>query len=144
MISFLKILSAISSSLPALTEVQEKIHYEIEQAFGIAKALGGNYEVEITQGYPPATNHPDLVALINDVVTDLVGDDNLAEAQPEMGSEDFGYFAQNIPGAMFLLGAEIAGDARRHHDPMFDIDENCMPLGAAVMVETALRLLRKK
>jgi len=126
------------------TEVQEKIHAEIERALEIAKALGGKFEMDITLGYPPATNHPDLVDLITDVVTDLIGDDNLAEAQPEMGSEDFGYFAQDIPGAMFMLGAEITGDPRRHHDPMFDIDEDCMGLGAAVMVETALRLSQKK
>ncbi len=123
------------------TEVQEQIHAEIERALGIAKSLGGDYELEITPGYPPATNSPSLVKLIENVAVDLIGEENLAEDQPEMGSEDFGYFAQDIPGAMFILGAEIEGDTRRHHDPMFDIDEDCLPIGAAIMAETALRLL---
>jgi amidohydrolase len=123
------------------TAVQEQIHAEIERALGIAKSLGGDYELEITPGYPPGTNSPSLVQLITDVATDLIGGDNLAEDRPEMGSEDFGYFAQDIPGAMFMLGGEIAGDTRRHHDPMFDIDEACLPIGAAIMAETALRLL---
>jgi metal-dependent amidase/aminoacylase/carboxypeptidase family protein len=44
---------------------------------------------------------------------------------------------------MFMLGCRIEQDVRRHHAPRFDIDEDCMPLGAAVMTETALRLLNQ-
>jgi amidohydrolase len=127
-----------------ISEVQEKIHSEIQRAFEIARIMGGDYELEYIPGYPPATNHPYLVNLITDVTIDLLGEEGLAEPQPEMGSEDFGYFVQDIPGAMFMLGAEIEGDPRRHHDPMFDIDEACLPLGVAVMLETTLRLLRKE
>jgi amidohydrolase len=125
-------------------EVQEKIHAEIERALGIARSLGGDYQLDIERGYPPATNHPEIVALIEDVVSDLLGPEALGEAQPEMGSEDFGYFARDIPGAMFSLGCRIEGDERRHHDPMFDIDEACLQIGAGVMAEAALRLLRKQ
>jgi hypothetical protein len=40
-----------------------------------------------------------------------------------------------------MLGCEIEGDTRRHHDPKFDIDEECFPIGAAILGESALRLL---
>jgi metal-dependent amidase/aminoacylase/carboxypeptidase family protein len=58
-----------------------------------------------------------------------------------MGAEDFGFFIQDIPGAMFYLGCKIEGDQRRHHDARFDINEECLPLGAAIMAQSALRLL---
>jgi amidohydrolase len=125
------------------TEVQEKIHKEIERTLGIAKSLGGDYELDIQRGYPPTNNHPAIVALVKNVAMDLLGSEALSEPQPEMGAEDFGYFARDIPGGMFMLGCRIEGDTRRHHDPMFDIDEDCLPLGAGVMTEAALRLLNK-
>ena len=42
---------------------------------------------------------------------------------------------------MFMLGCKIEGDTRRHHDPRFDVDENCMPIGVAIIAETTLRIL---
>lgn len=123
------------------TEVQEKIHEEIEHALMIAKSLGGDYQLDIQKEYPPTNNHPEIVALVKGVVSDLLSPAALTDPQPEMGSEDFGYFARDIPGGMFWLGCKIEGDERRHHDPMFDINENCLQLGAGVMAEAALRLM---
>ena len=45
---------------------------------------------------------------------------------------------------MFWLGFKIEGDECRHRDPQFDIDEDCFQLGAAIMAESALRLLMKQ
>ncbi len=64
------------------------------------------------------------------------------QAEPGMGAEDFAYMAQQAPGAMFMLGAKLDTTNRPHHSPIFDIDETCMPVGAAVLAEAAVRLLR--
>jgi metal-dependent amidase/aminoacylase/carboxypeptidase family protein len=61
-----------------------------------------------------------------------------------MGAEDFGYFIQDIPGAMFFLGCEIEDDTRRHHDSKFDINEDCLPIGAAILASAALKLLNNQ
>ena len=124
-------------------DVREKIHKEIERSLDIARTLGGDYQIDIQSGYPPAENHPEIVSLVKDVTSDLFDSQALADPQPEMGSEDFGYFASDIPGGMFILGCRIEDDVRRHHAPRFDIDEDCMPLGAAVLTETALRLMNQ-
>ncbi len=58
-----------------------------------------------------------------------------------LGAEDFGSFSDLVPGAMFSLGALVEGDPRQHHNPRFDIDERSLPLGAAILAETALRYL---
>jgi metal-dependent amidase/aminoacylase/carboxypeptidase family protein len=44
---------------------------------------------------------------------------------------------------MFNLGARIEGDERHHHNPRFDIDEGCLPIGAAILAESALIALRQ-
>jgi len=122
-------------------EVQEKIHKEIKNAIEITRSLGGDYELEIIEGFPPMHNHPEIVELFKTVVSDLLGEDKIVPPDPSMGGEDFGYFLEKTPGAMFMLGCKIEGDERRHHDPGFDIDENCLQIGAAILVESALRLL---
>jgi amidohydrolase len=125
------------------TEVQKQIHAEIERGLEIARTLGGDYTLRIKNGGRPMVNDEGIVGLIREVVTDLLGDDHIQSRKLEMGSEDFGAFSELAPGAMFSLGCLIEGDKRRHHDPSFDIDERCLPIGAAILAETALRLLRQ-
>ena len=122
-------------------KVQESIHTEIERAMEITKTLGGDYELKIVEGYPPMYNHPEVIALLRSVIGKLIGADKFVEPEPDMGSEDFGYFIQDIPGAMLFLGCEIEGDTRRHHDARFDINEDCMPVGAAILASAALKFL---
>lgn len=121
--------------------VQEKIHQEIERALQIATALGGNYELKIELGNPPSFNNPQVADLIRATAQNLLGKEHVLVSKPEMGAEDFGLLAIQAPGAMFYLGARIEGDERRHHSPRFDIDEGCLPLGSALLAESALRYL---
>lgn len=86
-------------------------------------------------------NHPEIVNLIKSVAGDMLGEDKIIPPEPGMGGEDFGYFLEKAKGAMFMLGCKIEGDERRHHDPRFDVDEDCFPIGAAIIAETALRIL---
>lgn len=122
-------------------DVQEKIHAEIKKAMEISRTLGGDYKLRIHVGYPPMHNHPDVVALVKKVAGELLGEDKINQPEPDMGAEDFAYFLQKAPGAMFILGCEIEGDTRRHHDSKFDINEECFPIGVAILGESALRLL---
>jgi amidohydrolase len=121
--------------------VQKQIHEEIERALSITKSFGGDYELNIEVGYPPTLNDPQMVKHVLNVTEELFGADRILEHKPEMGAEDFAFFTQLVPGAMFNLGCKIEGDVRRHHDPRFDIDEGCLPVGVAILTEATLRLL---
>jgi metal-dependent amidase/aminoacylase/carboxypeptidase family protein len=125
------------------TAVQEKIHAEIERALGIARAMGGDFALKIEIGCPPMFNDPGVVELFRQVGSDLLGEDKILPPEPEMGAEDFGVFTSQAPGAMFYLGARIEGDEREAHSPRFDVDESCLPIGAAILAESALRWLRQ-
>jgi amidohydrolase len=123
-------------------EVQEQIHAEIEQALQIAQAMGGDYTLEIDIGPPPMINAPQAVELLSQVAADLLGAEHVRSARQEMGAEDFAYFSSLADGATFRLGCRIEGDERNHHHPRFDVDEGCLPIGAAILAEAALRRLR--
>jgi len=124
-------------------EVQKTLHEEIERALEVARALGGEYTLNIDVGYPPMNDDAKVIDLLRQVAGDLLGSEHIRPSKLEMGAEDFGYFSALAPGAMFGLGCRIEGDERRHHDPRFDVDECCLPIGAAILAEAALRWLRK-
>jgi amidohydrolase len=124
-------------------EVREQIHAEIERALEVARALGGDYELEFEPGGLPMINDSGIVELIREVGADLLGAEHVQTPKVEMGAEDFGAFSDLAPGAMFMLGCRIEGDERKAHNPRFDIDERCLPLGVAILAEATLRRLRK-
>ena len=124
-------------------EIQEQIHAEIRRAFDVAKALGGDYELEFEIGSPPMVNDEHVAGVIRETAAGLLGKENVHESHKTLGAEDFGSFMEHTPGAMFMLGVQKKGheDYPLHH-PKFDLDERALPFGTAVLVETALRFLK--
>ncbi|GIW01021.1 M20 family metallopeptidase [Roseiflexus sp.] len=123
-------------------QVREQLLVEVERAFAVARAVGGDYRLEIERGYPAGHNDATVSDWISTTVTDLIGADAIDRSRTGMGAEDFAYMTQKAPGAMFMLGAAIDdGVSRGHHTPIFDIDERALPIGAAILAETARRYL---
>jgi amidohydrolase len=123
--------------------VQEQIHAEIQHAFELARPLGGDYELRFQKGTPPMINHPAAVELIQAAASDVIGGQNVLPFEKGLGAEDFGCFLDAAPGAMFSLGARPAEEAGRPHSSTFRINEDALPVGTAILVEAALRYLRK-
>ena len=123
-------------------KVQNQIHDEIRRAFEISRPLGGDYELRFEIGAPPMINNPIAASLIETVAADLLGKEHVTPIPKELGAEDFGSFTQIAPGAMFTLGTLIEGDERYLHHPRLDLDERALPIGTAILAETALRFLR--
>jgi amidohydrolase len=121
-------------------EVREKLWAEVERAIALSEALGGRYRFALQKGYPSAYYHMSVNDWMRDVVRDLHGAEHVVNTDFGMGAEDFAYMTELAPGAMFTLGAATADDVwRGHHTPLFDIDESVLPLGAAILAETARR-----
>ncbi len=125
------------------SEVRERLWREVERAFALAETLGGTYLLRITPGHPVLENAPSLVALLREVAALLLGQPCAEDAPLETGSEDFAWLARAARqgGAFAWIGARIEGDERTHHHPRFDIDERCLPLGAAILAGVAYRYL---
>jgi amidohydrolase len=124
-------------------DVQQIIHQEVERTLQIAEVMGAEFELKIVKGYPPAYNDPGVARLLTQTAIDLFGEDRVKPPKASMGAEDFGFMTNLAPGTMFMTGCRIEGDERKHHNPRFDIDENCLPYGAALLAEGALRLLNQ-
>lgn len=124
--------------------IQEQIHIEIRRAFEVACTLGGKYELKFEIGTPPMINSPVVSDLISAVAVELLGKEKVLPWKDELGAEDFGCFMEHAPGAMFALGT-ASDDYQCHlHSPDFDLDESSLPLGVAIITETALRFLRER
>ena len=124
-------------------EVQVILHDQIERAMAIAKTMGGDYQLEIRTGSPPVINDERIADLLQEVAQEMLGAGQVTAREKGMGAEDFAVFTDLAPGAMFRLGCQIEGDPREGHHPRFDLDERCLPIGAAILAETSLRLLRQ-
>jgi amidohydrolase len=124
--------------------VQKKIHEELKRAFEVTKALGGSYELKFEIGSLPMINDEMVSAEIEKVGLEMLGTDNLPPPEKSLGAEDFGSFMEKAPGAMFTLGVQKKGhEGYSLHHPKFDLDESALPIGTAMLVTTALRLLKK-
>jgi amidohydrolase len=62
-----------------------------------------------------------------------------------MGSEDFSFMMQDIPGCFMFVGSANAEEGLNfgHHHPRFNIDEACLPPAAAVIAQSAITILQK-
>ncbi len=125
-------------------ETREKLWAELEQAFAVTRAFGGDYKLEIIKSYPSQHNDAEVAQLIREIGVSMLGEEGLYPDEPGMGAEDFAYMTRKAPGAMFGLGAKFDTVNRPHHSPIFDLDESAFSIGAAILAETTLQLLKSK
>ena len=115
-------------------------------ADGVCEAMGARAEIEIRESYPGVVNWDESCDLVRDVVRSLLGPDRVRVIDaPTMGTEDFGCFIRDIPGAFYKIGVrnpEI-GATQPIHSPRFIADEAAMAPLIAVHVGTVLRFLEK-
>lgn len=123
-------------------KVHQQMHEEMKRAFDIAIALGGQYELQYDIGGPPVINDEMVSEVIEKAGKELLGAENVYQLHKTLGAEDFGEFLQHAPGAMFTLGTQKKGHENYLlHHPRFDLDERALPIGTAMLVETAKRFL---
>ncbi|KAL6496970.1 IAA-amino acid hydrolase ILR1-like 4 [Orobanche gracilis] len=93
--------------------------------------------------FPPTVNNFVLHKLFEKVAVDMLGADKVKDMQPLMGSEDFSFFQEKIPGYFFFLGMkdETLKNPAMPHSPYFRIDEGGLPYGAALHASLVVRFL---
>jgi len=133
----------IKGTLRSFTpEVRAALIRGVERACEVARALGGDYELAILEGYPPTVNDPDLTHLAQQVGRELLGE-RFGDQPVEMGAEDFSIFAARAPGCYLRLGVRGHGQPLRPiHTSRFDADESALAVGAALFAALALARLR--
>lgn len=106
-----------------------------KQTSQLVTAMGAEADVHIDIGYPTVYNHPRLTEQTKRIAEDFLGKDKVGETDVRMGAEDFGFYAQQIPACFFRLGTrnEEKGITSGVHTPTFNIDEDAIELGIAMM-----------
>jgi amidohydrolase len=116
-----------------------------EIAVGVAHAMRANAKVQFLRGYPAVVNNQEMTHLLIDSAKTILGEDGVVLlTEPTMAGEDMALYLQKIPGAYFTLGSnnESKGIIYPNHHPKFDIDEDVLHLGAAVMAQACLDFLK--
>jgi amidohydrolase len=109
----------------------------------VAVGTGAEVEVTYTRGVPPVVNDRIATAVVAGAAAAALGPDQVAEAELSMGGEDFAFYLEQVPGAMFRLGVGVPGvvSGVDIHQSTFDIDERAIGHGVRVFVHTALAAL---
>jgi amidohydrolase len=124
-------------------DIHEPLRMEIRRAFEIAKTMGGDYELRFEYGGPPMVNDKTVSDMIEATGKEMLGADKVHEIGKTLGAEDFSVFLEMAPGAMFTLGTQKKGhEEYKLHHPKFDLDERALPIGTAMLAETAKRFLK--
>jgi len=111
-----------------------------EMIQGVANAHGLRAEFNYVRGYDSIVNHTSGVTRVTEATQHTLGADAFQHLdQPKSWGEDFAYFLQHRPGAFFLLGSgnRERGITEPLHSPFFDIDEQCLVVGSALMASLA-------
>jgi amidohydrolase len=111
---------------------------------GVVSGMRGSYEFNLMSKFPATINDEKMTAFVVRVAREILGEDQLLLMKPLMGSEDFSFYLQKIPGTFVFLGVENKGKGILYpqHHPKFDIDEDILPIGTTLHVAVALEHLK--
>ncbi len=114
--------------------VRSHLHDGIQR---MAQALGelhdARLDVEIEAGYPPVVNTATETEIAYAAARRIAGEHGMMQLDhPSLGSEDFSFYLEKIPGCYVRFGARPSGQPYVPlHSPAFDIDEAVLKIGAA-------------
>jgi amidohydrolase len=109
-----------------------------ELAAEIVLPFGVEVDVAVTDGVPPAVNHPRGVRRLTRATEVMLGPDAVGTTEQSLGGEDFSWMLQQVPGALARLGVRTPGQVCPDiHQPTFVVDEACIPVGLKVLAEVA-------
>lgn len=116
-----------------------------EIASHCCEAMGAECQMEYQRGIPALICHSDAVNALEAAAIKQLGHECVHYLeQPSMGSEDFAYYLEQVPGAMFRIGT--ASETPASHLPLHNagilFDEQAIPTGAAVMCQLARDYLK--
>ena len=110
-----------------MTAIQQKMERLTKS---IAEGFGAEATLDFRVIFAPMVNDGAEAKLYGDAAAELVGEDNIdRESPPGMGSEDFSFMMELVPGAHINLGN---GDSAALHNHKYDFNDEAIPYGVAL------------
>ncbi len=107
----------------------------------LVSPLGAALEIDYLRGSPPVVNDSGVVRAFDQATRQVCGDGCVAVAHQSLGSEDFAWFLEALPGALIRLGAGLPDRTVDLHSATFDVDEGCIETGIGVGSQAMINLL---
>src|ERR1700690_341394 len=96
----------------------------------VAAGFGAEAKLDFRVIFASMVNDETAVGLYGDAPAELVGETNLDRNTPAgMGSEDFSFMMEQVPGAHINLGN---GDSAALHNHKYDFNDETIPYGVAL------------
>ncbi|MFT3998764.1 MAG: M20 aminoacylase family protein [Rhizobium sp.] len=110
-------------------KVREEIRERVEQIATLqARSYGADISFDWQVGYPATINDGQAVEAARSVIAQRFGEDALVDLDlPLMGSEDFSFLLERVPGAYVLIGN---GDSAGLHTTTYDFNDDILERGA--------------
>ena len=104
---------------------------------------GATADIVYGRGYPALVNHERDAVLIKKTAVSLFGEEDVVDVKnPAMPAEDFSFYLREKEGAFVWLGTAQEGKTPWPlHNSRFDVDEDILWRGAALLAQTAIDYL---
>lgn len=112
---------------------------EIERACSMVTSMGGSFELQYAHETPALRNDPAVTEVVRSVGQAMLGSSQVIECGQQLGADDFAYYTARIPSCYFVLGVKADRDTELH-SPTFDLNEDALPIGAAMLAAAAVEL----
>ena len=111
---------------------------------GITTSRGAAYEFKYEPKYPALINDKYMTSFAKESLKKVVGEENVFDLkEPNMGGEDFAYFAQKVPSAFIFVGiANNKSEPVIHHNPYFKWDSKNVGILAQSLSQIAIDYLK--
>ena len=128
---------------PVLDLLEQRLR---EIAQGIALTFNCTAEIDFQRNYPPLVNHHQETLFAQSVIKQQFGEDQFIDGvEPTMGSEDFAFMLEKVPGCYVFIGNgegdhRIAGHGLgpcHLHNPCYDFNDHLLPIGASYWAHLA-------
>jgi amidohydrolase len=124
-------------------EVGDKIPKLLEEVIDMeCKNYGAGYELDYERPYIPLINDNSIVEKCKEITQNFLGESYWQDiAEPVMGSEDFSYYIDKNPGAMFFLG--MGEESPGLHVNSFNFNDEALRNGMLFLVSSTIGLLNE-
>jgi IAA-amino acid hydrolase len=135
-----------SMTTEGLSYLMRRIREVVEGQAAVGRcAATVDFMEEELRPYPATVNDEGMYAHVKAVAEGMLGPANVRLMPQLMGAEDFGFYAEKIPAAFFGIGICGGSGEEVHgvHTPYLVIDEDALPVGAALHAAVAIEFLNK-
>ncbi len=108
----------------------------------IAQGYGATATMDFRLLFAPTINDPAETDAIIKAASTVVGRENVEANGPlVMGSEDFSFMLEAVPGAYINIGNGDTHGAVPVHNPAYEFNDDAIPIGAAMFAELVAQKL---